>query len=328
MDLHRRFTTMVNFKRSVPTERKSQIRTSSVPICPKWFILDNANPVFEESYGMDFYTGIGTSIHSTVQKWFPFSSPLIMFGNWKCLNPDCGKIAYRKLGPLKCKNCGADTGYEEFSMRFIDAPISGHSDGILLDIDPDMAQFINDHGFSHLDLKKNIEAWVLELKSSGTHRIMQKNEKGADARHKLQAGMYSVGFDKILKQKYGFPIDVKGYVIKYLGRDIPTLLSRDFKETPENAKHVYEVTCKAVNLLIKGIIQDKPGSIFKFKPCEDHSDLYLLPSFKQSNSSPFRLTCEYEKVCKSVDGAEFKKIFKEVRKSLFRDFWHRYNTIF
>ncbi len=76
-------------------EPKHEIRTSKLPVCGLLHTLDiledKSNPI---PYSQDFFTGIGNSIHETLQTHFPLTKDVkgYVFGDWKCSNLQCKNI--------------------------------------------------------------------------------------------------------------------------------------------------------------------------------------------------------------------------------------------
>lgn len=153
-----------------------QFRASGLPACPLqhvWYRFDraaNALPGRRESFTKDFYTEIGTAVHTVVQRWLGRLN--VLFGDWRC--PSCTDVVYKgRLGTVTC-DCGAETVYEELS--FAGKP-SGHCDGLIK-----LGQLTpNEHDFA-----------VLEVKTTSQRRLEQVIKKeGMPLNYRLQATNYT-----------------------------------------------------------------------------------------------------------------------------------------
>lgn len=291
--------------------RPPEIRPSSMPFCPTKFLLKNLeylnNNITWDYFG-DFFCDIGTSIHSTLQKWLPRGMPGVIVGNWYCKHCNTKLIAL--VGPVVC-NCGHMMTYHEFTITFKDASVRGHTDGILLDY-----EFIKSvYGFDpstnpkkvnklirSKKLKHKIPAYILEYKSSNFWFI--KNAKAPKNEHRCQATIYTSAFKKS-KEAYGLHgIDLVGFIIKYYARENPNSTSSDFIIKVDNDK-MYKVMCKIVNL-IHAIIEKPTKSnvreAYDLKPCERWPVIYEK--------------CEFESICKDYEfkhyGKDWLRVIEQV----------------
>jgi hypothetical protein len=128
----------------------------------------------------DFYTKIGTVIHSIVQSWWP------LYGTRRCTK--CGKI-YEGWGPIFC--CGLPAEYEEYKLEY--KGLSGRCDGIM---------------------KLLLDLFLLEIKSSDKEKM--KKLKAPKTEHVIQANIYAVMSNICLKKK--LPSPIKGHIIIYFDR--------------------------------------------------------------------------------------------------------------
>lgn len=303
------------------TNRAPQIRGSAVPFCPRRFLLSYSEFLANRgkwSYLGDFYCSIGTSIHQAVQKWLPISSPGYLLGNWHCLR--CRKrgeriIVNNSVGPLSCPNCGRQMAYSELTLDFVDAPIIGHCDGVLINKDfvlewagknlnrGQLKKFEKDNveGINKIIHSKNLQiripALVLELKSTGMHVI--RTLAKPKMQHTAQATIYVSSLKKILLERFGIEtIDVKGSLIKYVSRENPRIRSQDFKKRVTKDTF-YDITCKMVNIFIKTLRTLKVKKIYDLFPCKRWPVLYQ--------------DCEYDNICAELTKRELKILVKEVR---------------
>ncbi len=128
----------------------------------------------------DFYTSIGTVIHSIVQRWWP------LYGKRKCTK--CGK-EYEGWGPVFC--CGLPAEYKEYKLEY--KGLSGRCDGIM---------------------KLLFDLFLLEIKSSDKEKM--KKMKAPKTEHVIQANIYAVMVNICLRKKLPGPI--KGHIIIYFDR--------------------------------------------------------------------------------------------------------------
>lgn len=143
--IHKRLDDIVNGVFSVFTEEelKFEPRASSLPFCP---LLEFLNAVkgekFKKDYSFEFYTRVGTAIHSAVQFAFPLSRyGKNVFGNWKCNRHSdpfepCGYVKNACVRPdsLVCPKCKKGLlEYDELTLLWQHkdddrAAVSGHCD--------------------------------------------------------------------------------------------------------------------------------------------------------------------------------------------------------
>ena len=155
----------------------------------------------DEHFTKDFYCGIGTAVHSSLQKWMGFKSHL--YGKWKC--PECCKIVKEGFGPVIHYNtrCNFLCTYEEYDLSW--KGLTGHCDGIII-----------------IDNK----CYILEFKTislEGLRRHIKTNEP--DEFHSNQVNMYV-----LMGQKLALPYPLVGAVIVYIARDNPKKHAAFLKE--------------------------------------------------------------------------------------------------
>lgn len=107
-----------------------QFRASGLPACPLqhvWSVLDQEIgrlPRRPWGFLADFYTEVGTAVHTVTQRWLGRLG--LLYGPWVCTR--CGARFDPALGPVRCFDCDVEAEYEEFSF---DGEPSGHCDGLL-----------------------------------------------------------------------------------------------------------------------------------------------------------------------------------------------------
>lgn len=293
--------------------RPPRFRLSSSPFCAyrflfQWYDFVKTGEADFWDYSADFYTSIGTSIHSVLQKWVPIKNPGMYLGNWKC--PKCGKIIEAAVGPKFCKKCKKWMQYEEFS--FLEKPgFSGHCDGIYLlnnrliktlDINIDNTEPMDTYLRS---CKTPVEAVVLEFKSAGSYKA--KRLTGPTANNKAQALMYVTCANRKMKE-LGLNINVIGAVVKYFSRDNPNSASNDFF-LPVNDTSLFLYNKNIVRSVYKAV---KEGDVAPIKdmgiPCKSkYKELYS--------------DCPYMESCADLRKS-IKLFLKETKEAIRKDFIH------
>ncbi len=320
------------------SKKPPAIRASSMPFCPIEFVLKYIEYLSDEStweYTGDFYCDQGTAVHEAVQKWLPMvdGSSGVLMGNWKC-NP-CGGIAktrsgksyfkpfmvYNLVGPIDCPRCDRPMMYEEFELNVVDAPITGHCDGLLLDREYmyekikkyysiDMAKsgegvWVMNKLIHDKKMRKKIviPALVLELKTTSSFNVRQL--KAPAHKYHCQASFYASALQKILKKNFKIhTIDVGGYVLKYIARDNPHLTSKDFIQERNNK--IYKTTIKLTNLFFESFITGKYKKLYKTNPCGNYPAIYKDCDFQSFCNDELNFK-DFKVFCKEVK-SKFKKI--------------------
>ena len=312
--------------------RPPSIRASGMPFCPIKFVYKyydyHQTGHGINDYQKDFYCNIGTCVHSTVQKWIPQVNPGYILGNWECNN--CGDwikdpkaprgqyfkklVVYNKVGPIPCPNCKKMMDYNEFEITFPDAPITGHTDGVLLLLDKVKCfetyklptggydvDFINT--YISKKNKEKIPAYVLEWKTTSKHNAYGMKEPAMN--YRCQATTYASALKRVIPDVYKLHnIDMRGYLIKYVSRDAPFLTTDDFMTEVDNDK-LYLNMCKLVNRLFYAFENKTIGKIRDVKPCKKWPSLYVGKE------------CAYEDLCHSESDKDFIKMLKVVRKEYY-----------
>jgi hypothetical protein len=193
--------------------------------------------------------------------------------------------------------------YREIIIQFKDAPLVGHSDGLLLD-----KKFITKtYGdISIIELndilcnipEKRIPAYVLELKSTGMYKA--KSFNAPQAPHTRQASLYSCAIQKM--PKYEKLFNIKGFIVKYIARDNPRVRSKDLKVDVKDDT-IYHDTCLLINKIVKMLRSNNVKKINNEMFCESY---------------PYFEDCDYPEVCKSMSNEEFKLMVKHVSEDWFK----------
>ncbi len=302
------------------SDRKPEIRPSGMPFCPRRFIfscLETLNNGSEWDFCGDFYCSIGTAIHEALQKWLPKVNKGAILGNWecsKCKSNNNYKPLLALVGPQNCPICGKDMDYVEFELPFLGTPMIGHCDGVILDLDfiekrykikKDDENIINKINILiRKNLKDKIPGYILEYKSTGVYSVKSISEP--QHKHTLQATTYVSASRKCLPKLFGLHgIDMQGYIIKYISRDNPRQISRDFKCKIDNDR-LYNNTCKIVNRIFKMLSDPNEKTI---KPCYD---LWCCRQFPSVFGE-----CDYASICEDEFSLE----------DFTRDVMFVYNTI-
>lgn len=291
--------------------RPPRFRLSSSPFCPYRFLFDwydyiKSGEVDYWDYPSDFYTDIGTTIHSLLQKWIPINNPGSYLGNWEC--PRCHKRIEAAVGPKFCKDCGKWMIYDEFS--FLEEPgFSGHCDGILLLNKNLVKSFgLNIHKTRAMDkyirqCKNPVEAVVLEFKSAGSYKA--KRITGPTPRNKAQALMY-VPCAQHKMDELGLNVNIIGAVVKYLSRDIPTSASNDFF-LPVNNEKLFKYNQDIVKAVYKAVRKGKVKYIKEIEPPCQGKYKHLYDE------------CAYFESCKKLR-KETDMFLEDTRKRIKKDF--------
>lgn len=291
--------------------RPPRFRLSASPFCAykflfQWYDFIKTDKIDLWDYSSDFYTSIGTTIHSLLQKWIPINNPGLFLGNWKC--PTCKKVIEAATGPKFCKKCQSWMIYEEFV--FYEKPgFAGHGDGIyLLNTDLVKTLDIDLYNTKRMDkyirsCKKPVEAIALEFKSAGSFKA--KRLGGPTPRNKAQALMYVPCANRKLKE-LGLNVNVIGAMVKYLSRDNPNSSSNDFF-LPVKDESLFDYSKGIVRSVYKAVKTGEVSHIYDSGiPCKGRfRDLYD--------------ECDYRESCSSLR-KEAKIFLKETRKEIKRDF--------
>jgi len=291
--------------------RPPRFRLSGSPFCPykflyQWYDYVTTGRVDFWDYPADFYTGIGTAIHSTLQKWVPLCNPGLYLGNWQC--PECRKVIQSAVGPKMCPDCNRWMRYEEY--EYSDGwYFSAHWDGVLItDTNLIKTLGITLDNTKPMDkylrkCKVPVKAIVTEYKSAGSFK--SKRIGGPTPENKAQALMYAPCATRKLKAE-GLNIEIIGSVVKYLSRDNPNSASNDFF-LPADGDGFYYHSKKVVKSVVKAIKEGSIDPIVDFGlPCKG--------KYKDLHSK-----CGYRDSCEGLRKS-IKSMFKDVKKDIKKDF--------
>ena len=122
-------------ERELPYPVFTEVRASSMPICPRAIHISRRlprkkRPTRVEKFVQESTTLMGTALHLVLQKWFAIMFPDSFYGNWECLF--CKTFKKHRTGVQICPSCGREMTYKEYAIhRQKGIPFSGHIDGIL-----------------------------------------------------------------------------------------------------------------------------------------------------------------------------------------------------
>jgi hypothetical protein len=162
-----------------------EFRASGLPACQlkyMWWRLDDKLdelPRRKRSYFGDFFTEIGTAVHSATQRWLGRLG--VLYGPWRC--PVCDTVKEPHLGTVWCEGTAeaphrsVECVYEEFAF---DEQPSGHCDGLLKmrDLTPEPNDYV-----------------VLEVKTTSEKKLDEVVKvEGPPLNYMLQATNYAYRF--------------------------------------------------------------------------------------------------------------------------------------
>lgn len=291
--------------------RPPRFRLSSSPFCQykflfQWYDYVTSGMIDLWDYPADFYTGIGTAIHSMLQKWIPICNPGLYLGNWKC--PECGKLIQSAVGPKFCDKCGRWMRYEEYEYNE-GWYFSGHWDGVIItDTNLIKTLGININNTKPLDkylrtCKVPVQVAITEYKSAGSYKA--KRLGGPTPENKAQAMMYVPCAARKLREE-GLNVEVIGSIVKYLSRDNPNSASNDFF-LPAAGDGLYKHSKGVIKSVVKAISEKSIEPMVEFGlPCRTKfKDLYEK--------------CPYRDSCANLRKSA-KSMFKDARKEIRKDF--------
>lgn len=206
-----------------------QFRASGLPACPLqhvWYRFDrelDSLPGRRESFAKDFYTEIGTAVHTVVQRWLGRLG--VLYGDWLC--PKCKKLYRGNLGTVTCE-CGAETVYEELSF---DGKPSGHCDGLIKlgDLTPGEKDFA-----------------VLEVKTTSERRLNEViKPQGPPLNYRLQATNYTHRL-----QQLGF--NLVGVMFLFVPRDSPNKMHAIWVH-PKRVKQINDAMVREYDATVEAL---------------------------------------------------------------------------
>ncbi len=182
-----------NHKLVIPNPNPVKLRPSGFPTCS---IINYAKLEYHKRHNMllddtslfgDFFTSVGTTVHTVMQKWIGLSGQ--MYGDWKCVNCDTTR---RMVGHV-CPKCNTFMEYNEIEVEY--GLVTGHVDGIL-----------------QLPNKK---FWTIDYKTATIKKIQEAHKLLPIKQNVFQILAYSY----ILKHNYD--LDIEGASLLYIARNNP-----------------------------------------------------------------------------------------------------------
>lgn len=247
------------------------LRASAVPFCP---ILNMAQslaavkePVQKVDYAGQFYTGIGTVVHTHWQASI-VDHPMLgehVFGNWVCQG--CGKEVSKTFRPRPCDCHYPWWRYKELSLRY--RSLTGHCD--MLFRDPD-------------------DGWtLLDLKTATTHHV--EKTKTAKPPHILQIRCYAY----LLEKEYD--IEIRRVALVYQAREyhakfIPVSVVWDDHQRAR-IKRKLDYWCDNYSLARAALRGEAPlRQVAQARPC------HTLEDYDREMAAAFYFTtCQFRGVC-------------------------------
>ena len=290
---------------------KFTLRPSKFPVCSIRMFL---NLLREDQLGYaeeevtlfsDFFTGVGTTVHTVLQKWATISSVGVdrIYANWKCTNEKCGHINKRLSTYNKetktCKKCGSPTEYHEVEVFFLG--FRGHVDCLF-----------------RLENGKFI---VVDFKTTTAKKITS-GKLAASLQYRLQILTYAY----ILRTKSHLPIT--GTSLFYIARDVPSI----FKEIPVSVNtsslRSTETRVRAQVSMLKAskkaLATMDITEVINLKPCHSHEQ-YEIEMYNEHDECPFVGICfnrdslisTLDSVVSSEYGSEIEVDIDSLDKDLF-----------
>lgn len=194
----------------------TEVRASSFPICPRAYHISRRmpkkyRPNQTERFMGEASTLMGTALHLVLQKWFGIVLPENWYGNYECIY--CNRVVHNKYGQQRCKKCGREMLYREYSVeKQKGIPFSGHIDGIL--------RF--DDGENYLiDFKGAYASKLKKIKQDGSPILS----------HYCQTNAYANAINKG-KVECGDLKKIHKIMVLYIERGLPHILWQPVQVTP------------------------------------------------------------------------------------------------
>lgn len=207
-----------NEKVSEPANRKraEELHPSSFPYCGlrhAWeWLQEGEDPEHQEmGASMAYYTGVGTVVHSMLQRFIGKVHPKThdvkgyVIGDWKCLNKKCGKT-YSFTHMPWCKKCKHETLYEELGIKF-GRRTHGHTDCLYcIEVANKKSGKVRKFYF------------IVDYKTSSVEAIQAHNRFGnrfpyTSNREQIRA--YAIYLEEL------YDIEISGWILCYVARDNP-----------------------------------------------------------------------------------------------------------
>lgn len=175
------------------------MRPSGFPYCGLKKLLD-ASTHFEDTktstLASSYFTSVGTVTHSIFQKFLGRQGSII--GDWRC--PKCKDV--KKFSTFSmCEECKIPRVYDELELVYKNTVV-GHTDCLL-----------------KLKVKeKKSRFYVADYKTSAWYKT--KDKKKASKIFPLRSNVQQIKMYVVLLEEC-YNIEIDGYVLAYLGRDLP-----------------------------------------------------------------------------------------------------------
>jgi hypothetical protein len=197
--------------------RPNAFRCSALPLCPVKFCLTelqhNGRVPEIDNIGLDVYAGIGTHLHTVLQKWSGYHGKL--YGDWeikkekrKIVNDKDYVRSYTKtirgtIGPVVDEVTGQEYTYKELTIKCPHTGLTGHIDGLI----PYKDGYI-----------------IIDFKTSSTEKIAKMTTPPLNYQAQINAYWYFLEkfgpYDEEEKQYYP-KLKIYGTALFFLSRDNP-----------------------------------------------------------------------------------------------------------
>jgi hypothetical protein len=277
------------FPADVLPDRHLELHPSSFPYCA----LQHAHQKFtgahesaREEFGLSYYAGIGTTVHSVLQRYLGATGKMI--GKWKCVNKKCKHVHKEHPKNGQCIKCKSPAIYKEIGGRH-GKHIHWHTDGIV---------------------KIGKYHFLIDFKTTSSYQVYlhtKQNKKVFPHKsHEFQIRSYIVMAEK----KLGIKLD--GWILVYGSRDhfqrdlvvVPRLLPDNFRKQVSKQLDIWDQQFGKV-LKMKGL-SSLPKAI-EMKACVDKK---FYEEFYHSPWEP----CPIHKVCFKGEEKIIKFFKREIAK--------------
>ncbi len=271
----------IQFDYTRDPRRYFYLRPSSFPYCGfrKALEFDFEKPL-KENLASSYFTGVGTSAHSTFQRFMGKTGSLV--GDWECKK--CGNKTTFSTNSI-CKKCGSEMLYEELELR-IKNTLLGHTDGLV-----------------KLKVKGKAKYFVIDFKTTSLKKVYAS--KYNKTIFPLRANVYQIqNYVPALEIQYSIKID--GYALIYLPRDLPLGSNVKIVEkifTEEEKENLHKALSRTIKIHRRALVADTKEDyklLEKYKLCKSAADY-------KANWHDTYSPCPYAKNCFS----DMKKIIKD-----------------
>lgn len=205
------YTNMVNSQEyrspdEADWEREDRLRVSGFPYCGLKHAYKRLNGDEEEAeeevtFGMKYYTSVGTQTHRYIQ--YVLGHGAQMLGLWKCVTPKCPGTGDKAGFDNICPHCKRPMDYEEFTVKR-GKNLSGHIDGVWRAADG--------------------KFFIVDYKTSSVKAISE-NDKWKHMPYKKNVAQI-MAYVALLESEFG--IKIEGWILFYIARDNPMMVSAPF----------------------------------------------------------------------------------------------------